>query len=425
MNGHALVVGGGIGGLLAAHALADRCERVTLLERDHYATDSDWQSPPARRGAPQSKCLHLLMAGGSAAVDELMPGWREELIELGATPFDASADAALHVASRWLPRTRSGITVYASSRALLERVLRRGLRRTSTVRVLEGRRVMGLSGDARRVTGVRIAGDDGSDAAIAADLVVDASGSGSTLPAWLNSLPSDSSMVEETVVESGTKYVSRWFHLAPADAPDWHCLSIAPDAGGRGAMMMRAERDHWGVVLVARGAEPMPCDDTGFERFTARLGGGRLHAVLERATPVTAIHPYPSGSSRMRHFDRCAAWPRGLVAIGDAVCALDPYFGLGMTAAARGAVLLRSFLDPPRGFTRPTGEFQQALASQNTWPWLLATGRDPDGQPVPRDEEHIARLYAAAPSSPDIAHALLRVQHLLRPVDSLMELTHK
>src|SRR5262245_54931246 len=159
MNGHAVIVGGGIGGLLAAHSLAGRFERVTVLERERYLADAGSPAPPARRGVPQSRCLHLLMAAGAAAFDELMPGWREEALALGATPFDASADAALRLSAGWLPRTPSGITTYACSRALLETVLRRGLAGKANVRVRGGRKVVGLLGDrlCERVRGVRTA----------------------------------------------------------------------------------------------------------------------------------------------------------------------------------------------------------------------------------------------------------------------------
>ncbi len=427
MSRHALVVGGGIGGLLAAHALAARFTRVTLLERDHYPSHSSGMGPPARRGAPQSRCLHLLMAAGAAAFDDLMPGWRAELVGLGGVPFDASADAALRVSSGWLPRTRSGIETFASSRALLEDVMRRCLSRKPGVDVREGQRVVGLLGDraGERVTGVRVINDHDREAAILADLVVDASGRGSSLPAWLDGLAGRfGPFLEETVVESDRRYVSRWFHLPPAAAPDWQCLSITPAAASdRGAIMLRAERDFWGVVLVGSVDQSMPYDDSAFLTFSARLGDDRLHEALLHATPMSPIHHYANASNRVRHYDRLAGWPMGLVAIGDAVCALDPYFGLGMTAAARGAVLLGKFLDRKPGSEQPTLEFQRELASLNTGPWRLATGRDLDGRTVERDETHIARLYAAAPSSSSIAHALLAVQHLLRPAETLMELS--
>jgi 2-polyprenyl-6-methoxyphenol hydroxylase-like FAD-dependent oxidoreductase len=427
MNGHAVVIGGGIGGLLAAHALACRFERVTLVERDRYPTDLRSTVPPARRGVPQSRCLHLLMAAGAAAFDELMPGWREELIDLGAIPFDVSADAAVRFPAGWLPRTPSGITTYACSRALLEHVLRRGVARKATVHIREGQKAVGLL-DGRlgeHVTGVRITDARGfGETSLVADVVVDASGRGSTLPDWLDRPPDRlGSQVEETVVESRTQYVSRWVRLEPRHAPDWHCLSIAPTAGAssHSAMMLRAEGNRWAVVLLAAAGESLPFDDNAFLDFAGSLGDGKLRDALLHATPVSPIHHYGVASNRMRHYDRLTAWPPGLMALGDAVCELDPYFGLGMTATARGAVLLGKYLKQQRSGVIHGFEFQKELASLNTQPWQLATGRDRDGRPLARDETYLARLYEAAPSNSEVAHALLAVQHLLRPVETLME----
>ncbi|MEO8035894.1 MAG: NAD(P)-binding protein, partial [Acidobacteriota bacterium] len=160
MNGHAVVIGGGIGGMLAAHALAGHFEHVTVLERDSYPPQLNTSaSPPAsRKGAPQSRCLHMLMASGGTAFDHLVPGWRQELVARGAVRFDVSADAAMRFPTGWLPRAPSGITTYACSRALLEGVLRYELARKPTVWVQERQRVVGLTFDrlGERVTGVRV-----------------------------------------------------------------------------------------------------------------------------------------------------------------------------------------------------------------------------------------------------------------------------
>jgi hypothetical protein len=207
-------------------------------------------------------------------------------------------------------------------------------------------------------------------------------------------------------------------------APDWHCLAIAPtkEAGLRSAMMVRAENDRWGVVLLAPAGEPLPADDADFLDFVAGLGDGEMHDALAHATPVSPILRYGSTSNRMMHYERVAAWPSGLVAIGDSVCTLDPYFGLGMTAAARGVVLLRTHLDR-RDSQMSAMEFQNELACLNAEPWQHATGCASDGQPLVGDTAHLGRLYDAAPSSPEVARALLAVQHLLRPAETLKEVT--
>jgi hypothetical protein len=54
---HAVVIGGGIGGLLAARVLADFFEHVTIIERDHYP-----ELPAPRSGTPdQQVIIHLQM----------------------------------------------------------------------------------------------------------------------------------------------------------------------------------------------------------------------------------------------------------------------------------------------------------------------------------------------------------------------------
>ena len=123
----------------------------------------------------------------------------------------------------------------------------------------------------------------------------------------------------------------------------------------------------------------------------------------------------------MMHYDRLAAWPAGLVALGDSVCVFDPYFGLGMTVAARGAVLLAIIWTGKAAGRSSSLQFQKDLAAQNAEPWRLVTGRKPDGQRFRRDSTQLGRVHAMAPSSAQAAHALLAVQHLLRPAETLKE----
>jgi flavin-dependent dehydrogenase len=189
-------------------------------------------------------------------------------------------------------------------------------------------------------------------------------------------------------------------------------------------MMLRAEHNRWGVVLLTRIGERLPWDDEAFMDFVAEFE--ELRAVLSRASPASPVYHYGATASRMIHFERLSAWPERLVAIGDSVCALDPYFGLGMTAAARAAVLLARYLnqelDQDLSPMRRSLEFQKELASLNAQPWRLVTGRDSDGRTVAHDRVHLDQLHRSAPSSPKIAHALLSVQHLLRPIETLREI---
>lgn len=405
---HALVMGGGVAGLLAAHALASSCSRVTLLERHPYPPAELAGPPAARRGVPQARCLHLLTAAGGLAVDQLVPGWRAKAQALGAVPFDASADTALCLPHGWLPRAPSGLDMLACSRQLLEDVLRQALLIRPGARLLEGMAVTGLlRSDDGRVCGVRVSGHAEP---LKADLVVDASGASSALPTWLGQ------DVPQTIHRLGLQYVSRWVRLAAGEEPDWHALSIAPSttSGQRSAMLLRAERGFWGAVLLTPDGTPLPQTDAEFLAFTKDLGGGALHAVLVRSQPASPIHRLGTTDSRVRHFDRLPNWPQGLVALGDAVCRLDPYHGLGMTLAARAALLLQRHSLHALGAAFSTAAFQHELALQNTGPWEQATRLHTNGRPLQRSSEPLQELLAQATQDARAAHSLLAWQQLMK-----------
>ena len=76
---HVIVVGAGMGGLAAAKALSAHFGRITVLERDPLPLDAT-----PRRGTPQARHLHALLAGGLVALNELLPGIESELEKAGA-----------------------------------------------------------------------------------------------------------------------------------------------------------------------------------------------------------------------------------------------------------------------------------------------------------------------------------------------------
>ncbi len=408
--GHAVIVGGGIAGLLTAHAIARHFERVTILERFSHIAESRSRAPPARRGIPQSRCIHLLMASGAAAFDELVPGWQEELLAYGSYPFDACADAVVRFPAGPLPRKPSGIIAYSCSRALFEQAIYHRL--PGRVHLRANQKVVGLLTDPRdaRISGVHTVNRSTGDSTnLAADLVIDASGEGSAILRWIDRL----SQVKKSVVDRSVRYVSRWFEMGGADVPDWHCCSIAPGIGTGfcSVMMLRAEQNRWAVVLLAPVGKALPRDDRSFAQFIADLDDRELQRAFSRAKPLSSILRYPPTSNCMKHFDLLPEWPQGLVAVGDSVCTLDPYFGLGMTLAARGAVLLRKCLYH-RANSLSTLDFQKQLAKQNAEPWRLATGRELDGRPL-AERARLCDLYDLAPTTSNAARALLAVQHLL------------
>jgi predicted NAD/FAD-dependent oxidoreductase len=86
-GGHAVVIGGSIAGLLAARVLSEKFERVTVLDRDDVAG-----ADGPRKGVPQGHHTHGLLARGCDILDELLPGFVDELVGRGAIVCDAQDD---------------------------------------------------------------------------------------------------------------------------------------------------------------------------------------------------------------------------------------------------------------------------------------------------------------------------------------------
>jgi hypothetical protein len=82
---HALVLGASIGGLLAARILTEFYDRVTVVERDTLPERAE-----QRRGVPQGRHVHALLASGSNALGELFPGILNELDDDGAVVVDTA-----------------------------------------------------------------------------------------------------------------------------------------------------------------------------------------------------------------------------------------------------------------------------------------------------------------------------------------------
>lgn len=146
---NATVIGASLAGLLAARALADYYERVTILERDSLPDGTD-----CRRGVPQAHHAHALLHSGRQVIEEFFPGITAELIAQGA-PLGRGR---LFTAGGYLcrnPRTPESLFV---SRPCLEREVRRQVRRLPNVKIVEGTEVDGLAADAvgSRVTGVNL-----------------------------------------------------------------------------------------------------------------------------------------------------------------------------------------------------------------------------------------------------------------------------
>src|SRR5215203_5358584 len=182
--GHAVVLGAGMAGLLAARVLADTYSRVTVLERDPLPDGAG-----NRRGVPQGRHAHLLVPGGTEVLDRLLPGLLDEL-RTGGVPVIRDL-AELRFAPVGRPLCLRGRPaepfLCQASRPFLEDRVRARVRALPTVEMVERREV--------------------------ADLVTDATGRGSRTPAWLATMGYDRPPEEQLTIQ--LKYATRHLRRRP------------------------------------------------------------------------------------------------------------------------------------------------------------------------------------------------------------------
>jgi hypothetical protein len=170
----AVVIGGGMGGLAKAKAVAFHFEKVILFDRDALPN-----GPAPRPGTPQARHTHGLLAGGCRALEGLFPGIELDLIEVGAVRMRVRRDMRFEVPGfDPLPHRDFGFDRFALSRPLRWSASAvagsNGSRMSSSDRRMRVTELI-ASPDNCGVAGVRFEDTLGTPGSLAADLVFDAS----------------------------------------------------------------------------------------------------------------------------------------------------------------------------------------------------------------------------------------------------------
>ncbi|NUS65728.1 MAG: pyridine nucleotide-disulfide oxidoreductase [Saccharothrix sp.] len=410
--------------MLAASALAGHVDRVTVVDRDRFAEGGD------RKGVPHARHAHVLMAGGSRALDDLLPGLTASLLDAGAQHLGLPNRLLVFTRSGWLPRLDEMQFVIGCSRALLDGVVRQ--RVLGRVDLVEATDVVGLLGDRARITGARVR-DRGTGAKrdLHADFVVDATGRGSKADSRLADLGLPP--VQEERVDSGMVYATCLYRAPSGAGEGFPGVSVQADPRtspfGQGGVLVPIEGGRWIVSLAgARGGEPEASPE-GFLAFARGLRHPVIADLIGAAEPLTRPFAFHGTVNRRRRYERLSPWPAGFVAIGDAACTFNPVYGHGMTVVARQAVALRDGL-ARHGLDAGAAErLQREFARVMDDPWNLAVAQDlrypgtigPSRGPVARlQERYLDRLVLTATGRPTVTRAQIDAYTLSTPLSKLV-----
>jgi 2-polyprenyl-6-methoxyphenol hydroxylase-like FAD-dependent oxidoreductase len=420
----AIVIGASIGGLLAARVLANHFAEVTLLERDSFPAAGE-----NRKGVPQGRHAHVVLAQGLQIMEGYFPGLTARLISLGADYGDVSDLARWFHEGGYHRPTVSDVNAINISRPRLEAEVRARVLSLPNVQAVEGCDVLGLlsSPDNGRITGVQLIRRKAGSAAenMMADLVVDASGRGSRSPVWLEAL--GYARPEEDAVKIGVTYTSCQYRRQPEHMPGVNALVVAaaPD-NPRGGVLLSQEGNRWMLTVAAYLGEQIPQDQVGLLAFVRSMATPALYDVVATAEPIGDPVPHRIPSNLRRRYERLGRFPAGYLVLGDALCSFNPIYGQGMSVAAMEAAALDGCL--AQGEARLAQRFFKQADKIIEIPWSTAVGNDlrfpevegPRNGMVRFINWYLEKLHRAAQHDPVVSVAFLQVVNLMAAPPSVM-----
>jgi 2-polyprenyl-6-methoxyphenol hydroxylase-like FAD-dependent oxidoreductase len=420
-RGHAIVMGASMAGLTAARALSNHFSSVTVIERDQLPAEAE-----ARKGVPQGRHAHGLLATGYNVLDSYFPTMFDEAVEAGARRGDINADFLWYQYGGWKLRMATGLEGVIMSRSLLESLVRKHTRAIANVTFCDGFDAEAPIFENGAVRGLEVKAPGGSKESFMADLVVDATGRGSQSPKWLREW--GYAAVPETEIRINVGYATALFERRPDDLWGTGGAIIAGTVprSTRFAAALQIEGDMWMVTLVGALEDYPPTDLQGWLAFAESLPTPDLRNLLEGREPIGEIQAYRYPANRRRHYDQMASFPSGYLVTGDAVCSFNPVYGQGMSVAAAEAKALddclSSGVDPLwKGFYRRAKKITDS-------PWTIATGEDlkypqvvgkrPPGFGMVN--RYMARAHAACAKDPVVLRQFFKVANLMAPPASML-----
>ncbi|WP_226041611.1 NAD(P)/FAD-dependent oxidoreductase [Natrinema sp. DC36] len=406
---HAVVLGASMAGLLAARVLCDRFEAVTLIERDPLPDEAI-----PRPGIPQGRHIHAMQKAGQATLEDLFPGYSDEVTDAGGLAIDFASDFEIYQKGGVLANGPTHIPQYNASRPVFEQVTRERVAGLDDVTIWDDCHFVEYLVDdhVSTVEGVTVRTADG-EREIDAELVVDATGRTSRTPVWLENNGYRAPPLDEVSIDLAYSTV-----LLERPTDTRRAFLVLPDSPRtRGAAVFPIENGRWLLTLAGMHGDHPPTDLEGVIEYASSLPVADVSRLLDEHALISEdIYRYPFPSSVRRRYEDLDRFPDGLIVVGDAIASFNPIYGQGMSVAALEAVQLHRTLATAdrdelalRFFERAARVVDDAwsLAVGSDFEFPQTTGPKPFGTDLVN--RYVARLLRKAHTDGKLTDAFIRV----------------
>jgi 2-polyprenyl-6-methoxyphenol hydroxylase-like FAD-dependent oxidoreductase len=413
----AIVIGGSMAGLLAARVLSTHFEEVTILERDPIHNEAE-----ARKGQPQTRHLHGLLAQGFKIMTCYFPDLEQALSDGGAVVGDVGQTMRWYTHGGYRKPFSLGSKAAMMSRPFLEWKIRERVMALPNVRVLAAHDVTRLltTSDGKEVKGVHVTNrTTNAHATLTADLVIDASGRGSHAPKWLEALGYQKA--EENLVKANIGYATRLYRRNPNEAGsnDWLFITPGIPEWKVGCAAFPIEGHRWIVTIGGyHGEHP---DAQNFDEIIRSFPASDVQDIITKNEALSDVIQYKFPASLRRRYENLKRFPEGFLVMGDAMCSFNPLYGQGMTVAALEADALDKLLSTRKSLSGIFKPFFKQAAKAVDNPWKIAVGADfgfpeTEGKKAPGTNlinAYMTKVQRASTRDEVVSKAFIKVTHLL------------
>ena len=341
-----VVIGAGMAGSTAALLLANDGHDVTVLERDPApvpaSADEAWAGWE-RRGVNQFRMLHYFLSKFRMLVEAELPDVAVELEKDGALRMNPLHGMPEEMRGPLRPDD-DRFAVLTGRRPMVEAAIARVMNDHPGITVRRGVGVLGFVTGEPTVAGVPhvlgVRTDDGSE--LRADLIVDAGGRRSALPALLAEIGASSAPEERA--DCGFIYYGRYFRSSTGEVPPAFGPPLQP-YGSVSALALPADNGTWAVGIITSARDTAARSASRVDVWESVIGSMPLLAHWLQGEPLGDIAVMAKIEDRYREFV-VGGVPvvTGVLAVGDSWACTNPSVGRGSSIALMHTVALRDTL---------------------------------------------------------------------------------
>ncbi|MBL7542759.1 MAG: NAD(P)-binding protein [Bdellovibrionaceae bacterium] len=356
---HAVVVGGGFSGLLAAKILSENFKKVTLVDKEQTLGLNR-----TRSGVAQGAHLHVLLQRGQKILQNIFPDIEDDFISAGCPLIDWANDTKWETASGEFPRYESEIQTYSMSRPFLDHIIFKRVSKIKNISIKIGY-IVKMENVANGL--LRIKTND--QALFEADLAVIAGGQNFNFEHVLN-MPCFARFMELVPINITYRSVIYEHSGLEFDGCKQYYYQVSPPRGSIGAVISPVEGGRAIATIVEyQSRTTAKMDLAQFHALARQVPSPDFYSAIENAKAISRVSVFKKTNMFLRSFHKIANFPQNIFVMGDAFCSLNPVFGQGMSLALEQVLILRDTLKTNNPLA---DQFHKKIAAGARLPFLLA-----------------------------------------------------